>query len=195
MKKKLLTILTTAAFFVCLGVMPAQADKIATFDVLDSNIMAGESFDVEVWVYDDGTLGDLTSFGFDVDTSSLSLFSFDSATVASDFLDAAGPGSSANYVGGLYAGFGNAGTNVHLATLSFTAGATLGTDTLSIAGIFDGEDQGLYYELADENIGGSIDITVASATNPVPEPATMLLFGTGLAGLVGLRRNKFAKTA
>jgi hypothetical protein len=55
--------------------MPAMALKIADFDVLDSYITIGESFDVNVSVCDDGTLGDLTSFGFDVDPlSSLTLF-------------------------------------------------------------------------------------------------------------------------
>lgn len=45
--------------------------------------------------------------------------------------------------------------------------------------------------LPDDINGGSLFLT--DTPNPVPEPTTMLLFGTGLIGLAGFGRKKFKK--
>jgi len=76
---------------------------------------------------------------------------------------------------------------ITLATLFFT-GDNLGTSTLSF----------INYGLYGNDIKGANDIPYANptlntgsitvATTGVPEPATMLLFGLGLAGVAGIRR-------
>ncbi len=80
------------------------------------------------------------------------------------------------------------GTNTLLGTFSFTAPTVgvLGTETISLYPL-----AGDYGWLGDEGLLGVTALMPNSPTAtmaPIPEPSTMVLFGTGLITLLGVRR-------
>ena len=52
---------------------------------------------------------------------------------------------------------------------------------------------GFYLSQTDPDSNATIYFSSTLDIQPIPEPGTMILLGTGLAGLIGLRRKKFRK--
>ena len=106
--------------------------------------------------------------------------------------------SSANQGGGLFHSDTslNSDSADHMAAYQGT-----NTDTVQLPntapGLWTNNEYVLAFEDLDFDIGSDGDFTdfvvMVESVQPIPEPATMLLFGTGLAGLATLRRRKAKK--
>lgn len=189
--KKIFLICAMVAALACINVMQAQATIVLEFNPSDIEVPVCTTFFVDLLANipeEDAILG----WGLDLVYDNTQL-SWDSLIIGPDWTPPLAGTTDDGFGGFLPFAFPPAepvwGNDILLATLDFHC-LDIGFSTLDLA--VSDDTEGFMTNQVDQN-GEAIfaDWTSTPANiSQTPEPATLFLMGTGLAGLVAARRRK-----
>ena len=183
--KMLRNVYLLLSVIICLFIVNSQVYAIPTLsmEASSTSIFTGDSFDINI-IASNIDADDLLSFGFDIDFLDTQ-FTLNSTTVGPLFWDDSFLFPGTDVAGSAFPALG--GDDILLVTLNFTS-LIAGDYFIGISSDIFNMNQGLVtWSAGNIYFAKSLDMNV---TDPVPEPATMLLLGSGFACLAGYRKKK-----
>ena len=175
----------------------SHAAAFLQFDPDANNVVVGDTFTVDIqYNFNAHNTGDQDLAAFDIDMSfDNSMLDFDGYTLSDNL------GNISLFEADDWSMGDNGSGSINIAELSYLSDFSFQSNNFTLASLtFTSTVEGssdldfTYIDLSDAVgdpitqpvFGGPGTVTATSA--PVPEPSTMLLFGAGLVGLIGMKR-------
>jgi hypothetical protein len=168
----------------------AKADIILSFDTSASDVTVGDTLTVDLLATTQVPGDAFAGWGLDLnyDTSLLSLDSFSIGSSFTALTSSDGDDFAGSYLDIFDPFAAISGTNIVLASFTFTAIAIGNTNLLTgstLTDLGEGFVSGFFQEVSFANASTNISITDASA---VSAPSTIGLFAVAVLGIAGFRR-------